>query len=125
MSAQEAQVANYEKNLAFYQNPDYLKINLTNVDGKPDALVQLFWSKSTHYVYTSDISLPKPPEGKQYQLWAIVDGKPVSAGMLTAKNTPEQMSAFVKADAFAITLEKAGGSETPTLSEMYVMGKPS
>ena len=32
---------------------------------------------------------------------------------------------FVKADAFAITLEKAGGSPTPTKNEMYVLGKTS
>jgi len=27
------------------------------------------------------------------------------------------------ADAFAITLEKKGGSPTPTLNQLYVMGK--
>ena len=114
-----------QQNLGLYQDTNYQKINLKHVPGKPEALLQLFWNKSTHRVYAADISLPDAPAGKQYQLWAIVDGKPVSAGLLNTKRTPQQMFDFAKADAFAITLEKAGGSPTPTLTEMYVMGKTS
>lgn len=114
-----------QQNLGLYQDTNYQKINLTHVPGKPEALVQLFWNKSTHRVYAADISLPDAPAGKQYQLWAIVDGKPVSAGLMNPKKTLQQMIDFAKADAFAITLEKAGGSPTPTLTEMYVMGKTS
>ncbi len=115
----------YQQSLQLYQNPAYQKINLTAVPGKPDALVQLFWNKTTRSVYIADISLPQAPAGKQYQLWALIDGKPISAGLLTENKLPQQMIDFSKADAFAITLEKAGGSETPTLTEMYVMGKTS
>ena len=35
------------------------------------------------------------------------------------------MKVINHAEAFAITLEKQGGSKTPTMSEMYVMGKVS
>ncbi len=115
-----------QQNLNLYQDTNYQKINLTHVPGKPEALVQLFWNKATHRVYAADISLPDAPAGKQYQLWAIVDGKPVNAGMMNSpKTTPQQMLDFAKADAFAITLEKAGGSPTPTMTELYVMGKAS
>ncbi len=114
-----------QQNLNLYQDTNYQKINLTHVPGKPEALVQLFWNKTTHRVYAADISLPEAPAGKQYQLWAIVDGKPVNAGMMNTKKTPQQMFDFAKADAFAITLEKAGGSPAPTMTELYVMGKAS
>ncbi len=114
-----------QKNLEFYQSPVYKKITLTSAPGKPDALVQLFWNTATHDVYVANISLPKAPEGKQYQLWALIDGKPVNGGLLTTKLTPQQMVNFVRADAFAITLEKAGGSPTPTLTQMFVIGKTS
>ena len=114
-----------QQNLNLYQDTNYQKINLTHAPGKPEALVQLFWNKSTHRVYAADISLPNAPAGKQYQLWAIVDGKPVNAGMMNTKKTPQQMFDFAKADAFAITLEKAGGSPTPTMTELYVLGKTS
>ncbi len=122
---QQQQLSTFANALQLYQNPSYQKINLTPVPGKPEALVQLFWNKATHDVYVADISLPQAPAGKQYQLWALIDGKPVNAGMLTGNKLPQQMIDFSKADAFAITLEKAGGSLTPTLTEMYVMGKTS
>jgi hypothetical protein len=119
-----------QKNLAFsqtlemMQNNDYKKINLNNVPGKPPAFVQLFWNTKTHEVYIADVSLPKTSSDKQYQLWAIVDGKPVDAGMLSdVKQVAQKMKSFPKADAFAITLEKKGGSPTPTLEAMFVMGK--
>jgi anti-sigma-K factor RskA len=35
------------------------------------------------------------------------------------------MKVFPKADAFAITLEPKGGSSTPTMEEMCVLGKAS
>lgn len=120
---QNAQVQN--QNLTLYQDTAYQKINLTNVPGKPKALVQLFWNRTTRDVYAADISLPAAPAGKQYQLWALIDGKPVSAGLITGKNLPKKMNDFSRADAFAITLEIAGGSATPTLTEMYVLGKTS
>lgn len=105
------------------QNDAYKKIKLTAIAGKPEALVQVLWNPQTKEVFLNDISLPQAPAGKQYQLWAIVDGKPVDAGMLSnAKNRVQQMKAFERAEAFAITLEQQGGSPTPTMEAMYVMG---
>lgn len=92
----------------------------------PDAVAKIFWMKNTGDVYINPTNLPQAPAGKQYQLWAIVDGKPVDAGMIqTEKGTYhiQKMKSFGKADAFAITLEKAGGSPTPTMSEMVVIAK--
>ena len=115
----------YYQSLQLYQDTSYQKINLTKIPGKADALVQLFWNKATQKVYVANISLPVAPTGKQYQLWALIDGKPVNAGLLTGNKLPQKMLNFSKADAFAITLEKFGGSPTPTMSEMYVLGKTS
>ncbi len=82
------------------------------------------WNVNTKEVYVADVSLPEVPSDKQYQLWAIVDGKPVDAGMLSdAKNLAQKMKVFEKAEMFAITLEKKGGSPTPTMEAMYVAGK--
>ena len=71
-------------------------------------------------------NLPAAPTGKQYQLWTIVDGKPVDMGMLDPEFSNRLLrmkSSSPNAVAFAITLEKAGGSPSPTMDEMYVMGK--
>ena len=122
---QDSLLSQYARSVQLYQNPDYQKVNLVTVPGKPEALVQIFWNHKNNNVFASNVSLPQAPAGKQYQLWAIVDGKPVSAGMLSnSKKLTEQMASFAKAELFAITLEVAGGSPTPTMTEMYVAGKP-
>ncbi len=115
----------YEQLLQILQDDNFLAVPLKPVPGKPDATVKVYWNKISRDVYIVDASLPRPVAGKQYQLWAIVDGKPVSAGLLSeVKNLPQKMQSFEKADAFAITLEPTGGSATPTMEEMFVMGTP-
>ncbi len=82
--------------------------------------------RNTGDVYVDPSNLPAVPAGKQYQLWAIVDGKPISGGMISTEKGIyhiQKMKSFGKADAFAITLEKAGGSPAPTMDEMYVISK--
>ena len=113
----------YDQLMNILTDKDYQQIRLQPMPGKPPSTVNVYWNQKTSDVYLLDISLPTAPQGKQYQLWAIVDGKPVSAGMLSRSHTAEKMAGFAKAQAFAITLEKAGGSETPTMDQMFVMGK--
>jgi anti-sigma-K factor RskA len=121
---QQQQILAYSATMQMLHSDNYKKIELTNVPGKPSAMAQVMWDTKTKEVYVADVSLPQTPSDKQYQLWAIVDGKPVDAGILSdVKNMAQKMKVFEKADAFAITLEKKGGSPTPTMEEMYVMGK--
>ena len=61
-------------------------------------------------------------EEKQYQLWEIVNGKTVDAGMLDNCTGLCKLKNIPSAQAFAITLENKGGSPTPTMSALYVMG---
>ena len=92
----------------------------------PDALAKIFWMRNTGEVYVDPTNLPDPAAGKQYQLWAIVDGKPVDAGMISTQRGVykiQKMKSFGRAQAFAITLEKEGGSPTPTMEEMYVIAE--
>jgi anti-sigma-K factor RskA len=125
VAAQDQKLAGYAKNMLYYQDTGYKLINLKPMPNRPkDLLVQVLWDKRTKAVYAASVNLPKAPEGKQYQLWAFVNGKPVSAGLLDEKKgMVEPMSVFNQAEAFAITLEKAGGVPSPTVTEMYVMGK--
>jgi anti-sigma-K factor RskA len=67
--------------------------------------------------------MPQAASGKQFQLWAIVDNKPVDAGVIDACTGLCKMKNIPRASAFAITLEKKGGSATPSLDQMYVLGK--
>jgi anti-sigma-K factor RskA len=103
-----------------------LPVVLKGTPHAPDALAKIYWMKTTGDVYVDPTNLPGVPSGKQYQLWAIVDGKPVDAGMISTEKGIyhiQKMKSFGRAEAFAITLEKAGGSPTPTMDQMYVISK--
>ncbi len=105
-----------------YSEPVFLK----GLEAAPDAAAKIFWMKNTGEVYVDPSNLPMAPSGKQYQLWAIVDGKPVDGGMITSKDgkkySIQKMKTFGKAQAFAITLETEGGNPQPK-GAMYVMGE--
>jgi anti-sigma-K factor RskA len=95
--------------------------------GHPMAAT-LYWSKDKGLAYVSVNGLPAPPPGMQYQLWAIKDGKPVDLGVLPNEmaNTPSIMKVekpMPGGEAFAISLEKQGGSPVPTMQNIYVLGK--
>jgi anti-sigma-K factor RskA len=99
-------------------------VKMTGVKQHWGMSAMVFWDKRTKEVYLMADSLPKPPSGMQYQLWAIVNGKAVNVGLLNweNENMMNPLKAIPTAEAFAITLEKAGGSAWPTEESMYVMG---
>ena len=101
-------------------------VALDGLEAAPDAAAKIFWMKNTGEVYVDPGNMPMAPTGKQYQLWAIVDGKPVDGGMITSKDgkkySIQKMKTFGKAQAFEITLESEGGNPEPK-GTMYIMGK--
>ena len=101
-------------------------VSLKGLEVAPDAAAKIFWMKNTGEVYVDPSNLPMAPNGKQYQLWAIVDGKPIDGGMITSKDGKkyhiQKMKTFGKAQAFAITLETEGGNPQPK-GTMYVKGE--
>ncbi len=86
----------------------------------------MFWDKNTGKAYIMIHHLMAAPQGKKYQLWAMVDGKPISVGIIDDKirgrfievpNVPNG------ANAFSVTLENEGGSAAPTENETYLVGR--
>jgi len=121
--SQDIALRTSQEKLAILSNPNILTVPLKGVEKHPDSKAIVYWDKTSKNVYLNAESLPKTPSGMQYQLWAIVDGKPVSAGMYSEeKNTRIILSNIPNAQAFAITLEKQGGSESPTMENMVVIG---
>jgi anti-sigma-K factor RskA len=106
---------------------DYKRIPLNGTDKFNSSYAEIHWNKDAESVFINVSGLPTPPEGKQYQLWALDGDQPISKGMIESKDagTIQEMLATAKADAFAITLEKEGGVEKPTLDQMVVLGKVS
>ena len=123
----EAQSKSYgqmAQEMAILMNPENKKIMLKGMQIAPTALAAIYWNQGTEAVYINVNSLPIPAKDKQYQLWAIVDGKPVDVGMmdLEAPGALHKMKSIAGAQAFAVTLEKKGGSVNPTMNAMYLMG---
>lgn len=116
--------------IAMLSNPNMKMIKMAGdavpAKGSPDtsSMAMVYWDMQSKDVYLMVHHLPQPAADKQYQLWAIVNGQPVDAGvfdmpdtsgMMKMKNVPE-------AQLFAVTLEDKGGSAVPK-GPMYVLGK--
>ncbi|WAC11762.1 anti-sigma factor [Dyadobacter pollutisoli] len=119
----------YNHSLAgLYSDPSYKVVKMAGMPKSPESAVSAFWNQQTNEVYVDVQKLPAAPAGKQYQLWTIVDGNPVDVGMLDNQFSGKVLKMKETkpgAVAFAITLEKEGGVPSPTMEQMYVMGKVS
>lgn len=110
--------------MLFLIHKDTKIIPLSGLPIAPSSKVIVYWNSTNQNTYVNVADLPVPPQDKQYQLWALVGGKPVDAGVFdNEKHTLQTMKLITSAEAFAVTLEKKGGSPSPTLDQMYVMGK--
>ena len=101
------------------RSDEFRAITLAGTKDAPTARAKVMFNPATHKVYVDVKSLPPLPEGKQYQLWALDNGKPVDAGMLAANTATgsdmQQMKDITNAQAFAMTIEPAGGSVSPSM----------
>ncbi len=128
IASQSEDIVALQKNLEVPLNNNSQQVVLKGTPAAPSSTAKIFWVKNTGDVYVEASGLPAAPQGMQYQLWAIIDGKPVNAGMIVynkkgQKYNIQKMKSFGKAQAFAITLEKEGGSPTPTMEKLYVMSE--
>ncbi len=108
--------------------PNTKTISLAGTKLAPTAKLLVRWNPNLKKVSidVSSMALPVNNEKQQYQLWALVDGKPVDLGVFDMKTNTEnlviEMKSIGVAQAFAVTLEPKGGSKSPTLEQMYVLG---
>lgn len=96
----------------------------------PAARAQLVFNSRTGRATLTADHLPPMPSGKTYQLWLIVDGRPVSGGIFNADRSGRAVMrgqmplTALKASVFAVTLEPAGGTSAPT-GDKYLLGQAS
>ncbi|MGJ7031304.1 anti-sigma factor domain-containing protein [Niabella hirudinis] len=109
--------------LQFFSDPSSLKIALMGIKETATTKAVVIWNTKNKEVRLSLQGLPAPPPDRQYQLWALVNGTPVDAGVIGDCATVCELKNVENAQAFAITLEKAGGSSTPSLDQLQAMGK--
>ena len=100
-------------------------ISLLGTDNAPGAYAVVHWNKKAKKSYLEIKDLPPAPAGKQYQLWAIVDGTPTDMGVFDISTEDLALTEVPYIDrpqAFAVTLEKQGGSPVPSLDQMVLIG---
>ena len=116
--------ASYQEEVAILQSPNNKVITLAGQPDFPTAKALVYFDRNKKEVYLSAMKLPKAPTGKQYQLWAFVNGKPVNAGLIDDNGNILKMKSFDKVEAFAISLEVTGGSTTEAgpKGAVYVVG---
>ena len=110
--------------LAFYEEEN-VSIWMKGLDISPESKARVIWNPVSGQVFLANQEFPIPPEGFQYQLWAIIDGRPVSAGLFSREDPSSGFMTSIEGTptAFAVTLEPEGGNELPTLEQMYVYGE--
>ncbi|WP_339627603.1 anti-sigma factor [uncultured Maribacter sp.] len=103
-------------------------VPLGGQDISPTSYAKAYWNKENKKVFIDAKGLPEPPDGFVYQVWSLKLSPltPTSMGLLEnfgmdenkifALNNPNE------SEAFGITLEPEGGSESPTLEQLYTLG---
>ena len=106
------------------KNKDFIHIPLAGTDNAPDAASVVYWNPNTEEVFFTIQNLKSLAEDQQYQLWAIIDGAPVDAGVFSPGKKPIYRLKNIKGKpaAFAVTIEPMGGLPSPTLETMQVIG---
>jgi len=114
--------------LEVLQDTSFKFLKLNGTANTPQSQVTVAWSpvKKKVWIDMRSLKMPANDAAHQYQLWALVGKKPVDLGVFdkTADSTDmKEMKSTALADAFAVTLEPRGGSASPTMDKMMVIGK--
>lgn len=116
-----AQLNDMKADAGLLQNPA-VKMAAMKGTSNPDIFSTIYWDTTSKDVYLMLNNLPRPASDKQYQLWALLGGKPIDLGMIevTQKRLLYRMKNVQDAEAFAITLEPTGGSTAPTTTPIVL-----
>jgi anti-sigma-K factor RskA len=113
-----------ESDLHIIDNPAFTKVVMNGTPNAPRAMASVYWNEQSKEVFISIQNLRELSQQNQYQLWAIIDGKPVDAGVFDGNSAGlKKMKDIGKgAKTFAVTIEPRGGKASPTLETMQVAG---
>ncbi|WP_188370744.1 anti-sigma factor [Muriicola marianensis] len=127
----ENSLENSERLLNTIRDKNVVVVALGGQTVSPESYAKAYWNKEESQLFIDAKGLPEPPEGMTYQVWSLkLDPlSPTSVGLLedfaNDDNGIFALSNPNDSQAFGITLEPEGGSEFPTLEQLYVLGKVS
>ena len=114
--------------LGILRDRNILKVPLPGQAVAPEAYATAYWDKETNTTYIDARDLPRPPAGMVYQVWSLElqPLTPTSIGLLDDFDEDENKIFALEntnaSQAFGITLEPEGGSESPTMEQLYTLG---
>jgi len=124
-------LAEAEKLIEVFRDKEIISVPLAGQKVSPNSYAKVYWDKKTNAIYLDAKGLPDPPKGKVYQLWSLKLSPltPTSLGTIDTF-TADANKIFTidnpnDSEAFGITLEPEGGSESPTLEQLYTLGAVS
>lgn len=112
-----------DRTLNAFMGPEVHVVSLSESNNKPTARV--YWNHTRNVFIVTAFNVPRAPEGKTYQLWAISKAlkAPVSMGTFNTDADGRatiivpvgtDVNAIDVVELCALTLEPAGGSPGPT-----------
>ena len=121
----EVQLVETDGQLAILTAPNSKFVDLAPQQERANGgTMRVLFKEDACEAYFLSTTLPEPSADEDYQLWALVDGRPVDLGVIPrGKDGVFKMKTTCKADAFAVTLEPKGGSVAPTLENLLVLGE--
>lgn len=123
----DKKVSSSTRSLQVLTNPDVKMVTLKGTDNSPNSNIMVAFNQKEEKVMIdlTSMKMPKNDVDHQYQLWALVDGKPVDLGVFDMRDGEvglKNMKPIGVAQTFAVTLEPRGGSVSPTLEKLMVIG---
>ena len=120
-------VSKSDEALGVFTNADYKMVSLIGTPASPESKIIVAYNAKEQKVMIDlkSMKMPKNDQDHQYQLWALVDGKPVDLGVFDADDTLlglKTMKSIGALQTFAVTLEPRGGSVAPTMEKLMVLG---
>ncbi len=122
----QARMDSMEEEQRMMSDPNVAVVSLVGTT-PAKASANIYWDTTSSNVFLVVKNMPQLPSDKQYQLWALIDGKPKDLGLFDVKGDQRRvvlkMNNTQKAEAFAITIENRGNTGGPSLDQLQTMGK--
>ncbi|HNQ61309.1 MAG TPA: anti-sigma factor [Bacteroidia bacterium] len=105
------------------RDPQAKVINLHSIDSTQNFIARIYENVVSKEIYIDVIALDEPMQDHEYQLWGLVDGVALSAGLFDAHEFSgiQRMQEIENAKSWFVTLEPKGGSTTPTLERQVLV----
>ncbi|MBC7897351.1 MAG: anti-sigma factor [Cytophagaceae bacterium] len=115
-------LASQDSTISAFLGPDVRVVSLSEGAQRPSARV--YWNANKGVFIVTAFNVPRAPDGRTYQLWAIVKGRnPMSMGTFNTDASGRativvpvnaELSQLTSIDLCGITMEPQGGSMQPT-----------